>query len=196
MMHIHDDVMIWKRFSHYWPFVMGIHRSPIDAPHKTPVMLSFGVLFVVTIIHLLKSSRVSGDCRRHDANVTVTVMYRLKRKVNTVLHLIILNNGCYFADDNFECIFLNDIFSILITISSLSGLYQVMVWHRAGRKPLPPPNLAQLLDAIWSDYTTMNLCEFYQYKILHTAWQLATVVEIWAPSQYKDRLIYVWRFPC
>ena len=25
---IRDDVMTWKRFPYYWPFVMGIHRQP------------------------------------------------------------------------------------------------------------------------------------------------------------------------
>ena len=30
----HDDVIKWKYFSRYWPFVRGIHRSPVDSPHK------------------------------------------------------------------------------------------------------------------------------------------------------------------
>ena len=29
-----DDVMTWIRFPLYWPFVRGIHRSPVDCPHK------------------------------------------------------------------------------------------------------------------------------------------------------------------
>ena len=34
---IHDDVMTWKRFPFYWPFVRGISRSPVDSPHKGPI---------------------------------------------------------------------------------------------------------------------------------------------------------------
>ena len=30
----HDDVIKWKHFPRYWPFVQGIHRSPVDYPHK------------------------------------------------------------------------------------------------------------------------------------------------------------------
>ena len=30
----HDDVIKWKYFPHYWPFVRGIHRSPVKSPHK------------------------------------------------------------------------------------------------------------------------------------------------------------------
>ena len=30
----HDDVIQWKHFPHYWPFVRGIHRSPVNSSHK------------------------------------------------------------------------------------------------------------------------------------------------------------------
>ena len=33
----HDDVLTWKRFLHYWPFVRGIHRSPTDSPYKRAI---------------------------------------------------------------------------------------------------------------------------------------------------------------
>ena len=31
---MHDDVIKWKHFPHYWPFVWGIHLSPVNSPHK------------------------------------------------------------------------------------------------------------------------------------------------------------------
>ena len=30
----HDDVIKWKHFQRYWPFVRGIHLSPVNSPHK------------------------------------------------------------------------------------------------------------------------------------------------------------------
>ena len=33
----HDDVIKWKHFPRYWPFVRGIHRWPVNSPHKWPV---------------------------------------------------------------------------------------------------------------------------------------------------------------
>ena len=30
----HDDVIEWKHFSRYWPFVRGTDRSPVNSPHK------------------------------------------------------------------------------------------------------------------------------------------------------------------
>ena len=31
---LNDDVIKWKHFPFYWPFVRRIHRSPLDSPHK------------------------------------------------------------------------------------------------------------------------------------------------------------------
>ena len=31
---VHDDVIKCKHFPRYWPFVRGIHRSPVNSPHK------------------------------------------------------------------------------------------------------------------------------------------------------------------
>ena len=31
---LHEDVIKWKHFPRYWLFVRGIHRSPVNSPHK------------------------------------------------------------------------------------------------------------------------------------------------------------------
>ena len=31
---LHDDVIKWKHFPRYWPFVRGIHQLPVNSPHK------------------------------------------------------------------------------------------------------------------------------------------------------------------
>ena len=47
----HED-LTWHDFPHYWPFVRGIHRSPMDSPHNGSVMRNFAVslLLIQTII--------------------------------------------------------------------------------------------------------------------------------------------------
>ena len=40
----HDDVIKWKHFPRYWPFVRGIHRSPVNSPQR-PVTRRFDVFF-------------------------------------------------------------------------------------------------------------------------------------------------------
>ena len=32
------DIMPWKHFPHYCPFLWGIHQPVVDSPHKGPVM--------------------------------------------------------------------------------------------------------------------------------------------------------------
>ena len=31
---MHDDIIKWKHFPRYWPFVWGIHWSPVNSPHR------------------------------------------------------------------------------------------------------------------------------------------------------------------
>ena len=42
----HDDVIKWKHFPRNWPFVRGIHRSPVNGlPAQRPMTRSFNVFF-------------------------------------------------------------------------------------------------------------------------------------------------------
>ena len=34
ILQLHDDVIKWKHFPRYCPFVRGIHRSPVNSKHK------------------------------------------------------------------------------------------------------------------------------------------------------------------
>ena len=49
--HIHGDVIKWKHFPRHWPFVWGIHRSPVNSPHKGQ---SRGALMLSSICALNK----------------------------------------------------------------------------------------------------------------------------------------------
>ena len=40
-----DDVIKWKYFPRYWPFLRGIHRSVVNSPSQRPVTRSFDVFF-------------------------------------------------------------------------------------------------------------------------------------------------------
>ena len=50
----------WIGFPRYWPFVSGIHRSPVDSTHKGPVMQSDDVLFDASINKLFDKQ---SNCR-------------------------------------------------------------------------------------------------------------------------------------
>ena len=71
---IHDDVIKWKFFPRYWPFVRGIHRSQVNSPHKGqwrgPLMFSFKCARMNAWVN----NREARDFRRHPAHYDVTVM--------------------------------------------------------------------------------------------------------------------------
>ena len=54
----HDDVIKWKHFPRYWPFVRGIHRSPVNFPTQRPVTRRSDVFFDLRLYKRLnKQSR-------------------------------------------------------------------------------------------------------------------------------------------
>ena len=70
----HDDVIKWKHFPRYWPFVRGYHRSPVNSPHKGHWC---GTLIFSLICAWIKgwvNNRGAGDLRHHLAHYDVTVM--------------------------------------------------------------------------------------------------------------------------
>ena len=70
----HDDVITWKHFPRYWPFVWGIHRSPVNSPHKGQWRGALMFSFICTWINGWVNNREAGDLRRHRAHYHVTVM--------------------------------------------------------------------------------------------------------------------------
>ena len=70
----HDDVIHWKHFLRYWPFVRIIHRSPVNAPHngqwRGTLMLSLNCAWINGWVN----NREAGDLRRHRAHYGVIVM--------------------------------------------------------------------------------------------------------------------------
>ena len=70
----HVDVIKWKHFPRYWPFVRGIHRSPVNSPHKGQWhgALMFSLIFVW--INDWVNNREAGDLRRYHTHYDVTVM--------------------------------------------------------------------------------------------------------------------------
>ena len=77
-MHLnHDDVIKWKHFLRYWPFVRGIHRSPVNSPHKGQWRGALMFSLICVWINRWVNSREAGDLRRHRAHYEVTVMWHL-----------------------------------------------------------------------------------------------------------------------
>ena len=70
----HDDVLKWKHFPRYWPFVRGIHRSPVNSPHEGQWCGAWMFSIICALTNGWENHRDAGDLRRHRAHYDVTVM--------------------------------------------------------------------------------------------------------------------------
>ena len=71
----HDDVIKWKHFPRYWPFVRGIHRSPVSSPHKGLWRGALILSLICVWINSWVNNREAGGLRRYRAHYDVSVMY-------------------------------------------------------------------------------------------------------------------------
>ena len=72
---VHDDVIKWKHFLRYWPFVQGIHQSPVNSPHKGLWRGALMFSLICTWINGWVNKREAGDLRCHHAHYDVTVLW-------------------------------------------------------------------------------------------------------------------------
>ena len=84
----HDHVIKWKIFPPYWPFVRGIHRSPVNSPHKG--QWHGALVFSLTCVWIngWVNNRETSYFRRFRAHYDVTVIWAHKR-FPTSTHMLV-----------------------------------------------------------------------------------------------------------
>ena len=60
---LHDDVIKWKHFPRYWPFVRAIHRSPVNSPHKSQWRGALMFSLICAWINVWVNNREAGHLR-------------------------------------------------------------------------------------------------------------------------------------
>ena len=71
---VHDDVIKWKHYPRYWPFMRGIHRSLVNSPHKGQWRAALMFSLICVWINGWVNNREAGDLRRYRAHYDVIVM--------------------------------------------------------------------------------------------------------------------------
>ena len=81
----HDDVIKWIHFPRYWTFVWGIHRSPVNSPHKGQWRRALMYSFICVWIKGWVNNREAGDlivtspqcfCRPFDgSSITISMNF-------------------------------------------------------------------------------------------------------------------------
>ena len=70
----HNNVIKWKHFPRYWPFVRGIYRSPLDSPHKGQRRGALKYSLIYAWTKGWSNIRDAGDLRPHRAHYDITIM--------------------------------------------------------------------------------------------------------------------------
>ena len=102
----HGDVIKWRHFPRNWPFVRGIHRSPVNSPHKGQWHGALILSLICAWINRWVNNCEAGDFRRYRAQYDVIVMMRARfvpnwlylsiTKKNTLHHILINHtNHCF-----------------------------------------------------------------------------------------------------
>ena len=107
----HDDVIKWKHFLRYWPFVRGIHRSPVNSPHKGQWLGALMSPLISAWINGRVNNYEAGDLRLHRANYDAIVM-------RVVLHTLLswaMMNGATCGPSLFHLLYISRIMYILRT---------------------------------------------------------------------------------
>ena len=68
----HDDIIKWKDFPRYWPFVRGIHWPPADSPHKGQWCGALMFSLICARTNAWVNDGDAGDLRRDRARYDVT----------------------------------------------------------------------------------------------------------------------------
>ena len=89
----HDDVIKWKHFPRYWPFVRGIHRSPVKSPHKGKWRGALMFSLICVWINGWVNNGEAGDFRHHRAHYDVTVMWNIRCTVSDIWIIFGTGNG-------------------------------------------------------------------------------------------------------
>ena len=113
---LHDDVIKWKHYPRYWPFVRGIHRSPVNFPHNDQWRGALMFYLICVWINGWVDNRKAGDLRRYRTHYDVIVMegrwpprhHYTCRQVHFFFFMVLLISPPFFlkkfADISLVCI--------------------------------------------------------------------------------------------
>ena len=77
----YNDVIKWKHFPRYWPFVRGIHRFPVNSHHKGQWRGAVMFSLICAWKNGWVNNRKAGDLRRHRAHHDISVIIFFRHKI-------------------------------------------------------------------------------------------------------------------
>ena len=97
-----------EHFPRYWPFLRGIHRSPVNSPHKGQWHGALIFFFICARINGWANNRKAGDLGRHSAHYDASVMCNQHTVCSNELYI----NWCIPCNGQTEYHFISDEFVV------------------------------------------------------------------------------------
>ena len=82
---IHDDVVKWKHFPCYWPFVRGFPRWPLNSPHKGQWYGTLMFSLICDWINSWKNNCEAGDFKHIHAHYDIIVMCATRTSATIIM---------------------------------------------------------------------------------------------------------------
>ena len=164
----HDDVIKWKHFPRYWPFVRRIHRSPVNSPHKGQWRGALMFSLICARINGWVNNREADDLRRHQAHCDVIIMWNICLTGRTLPTLPTGSFSAAFMPFRFQCSYnlsgLLNLALFIVCISCIffrstrqvisictipsSGKRTIYIQYSVGISPTVPLHQSQILQFI------------------------------------------------
>ena len=134
-----------KHFPRYWPFVRGIHRSPVNSPHKGQWRGALMFSLICVWINGWVNNGEAGDLRRYRARYDVTVMWMIYRispqwywltQLQLPFH-IILDPLCLFGASIFPFNPLRAFVPVMVLLTKITTEYFVPFHVRSRGSHMP-----------------------------------------------------------
>ena len=123
---LHDDVIKWKHFPRYWPFVRGIHRGPVNSPHKGQWRGALMFSLICVWINGWVNNGEAGELRRNHAHYDViTMLWWVGTVCYASLWFVKVYNGLLWLVMLYHC-FMRFLYFIMVRYHFLGF---IMVWY-------------------------------------------------------------------
>ena len=146
----HDDVIKWKHFPHNWPFVRGIHRSPVNSPHKGQWCGALMISLICVLINDWVNNREAGDLRRYRAHYDVIVMTSIRgwtRKRHPIACPTGIQEKSYHAITALHCITYNTTLMEVQHWSLFDLRIDTLISHPYNKPEMPRISPSQVTDS-------------------------------------------------
>ena len=89
------DVIKWKHIPRYWLFMMGIHQSMVDSPHKDQWCWALIFSLICGWSYCWANNQDNGDLRWYRAHYDVTIMIMIILIFNCYIYCNLFHSNCF-----------------------------------------------------------------------------------------------------